>query len=543
MTGQTRLLPLLRVVVCCVAAFAAFAATVTAAYAANPLGGRRGLAIGIQAEAPPPRNTGYALILNMQAYPASLPPLPGLSKDLEHARAIARGFGVAEANMKVVGGAAMNAATLLEELAGLARNSVGDEEILIHFSGYGTSACNGVAREPALLMADGSALLESQFDAQLGELADKVRRVIAFVDVGRGLPDPAEPGVAEGKLISKFRSETGECAQAGKSRGLALGKDPLVNGNLVKLSGVIPGEPAFDSAESGGLASHAWAQCMVGGALDSDASSGISVHELQACAAAGQRDLIAALTTPQLQAVQSEPPPEVELTETQVAATVQGNAEMVIADAVTESIDPQRMDSQPSGPDPLAALEDIHANRDARRQVTLKPSQPAYRIGKDYVQFDIYSSHAGHVYLLMLGSDGKTFDLLFPNRKDADNRIEAGATLQLPRASWRVKPGGPAGVNHVLALVSDAPRDFSGLELRSAGPFSLVATTLANTRGLRLLSENAVQTPSCKQRARTRSLFIEDAEATPAPKATEMPADPACSSSYGAALVGIEEID
>ena len=444
--------------------------------------------------------------------------------------------------MKVVGGAAMNAATLLEELAALTRNSVGDEEILIHFSGYGTSACNGVAREPALLMADGSALLESQFDAQLGELAGKVRRVIAFVDVARGLPDPAEPGVADGKLISKFRSETGECAQSSKSRGLALGKDPLVNGNLVKLSGVMPGEPAFDSAESGGLASHAWAQCMAGGALDSDASSGISVHELQACAAAGQRDLIAAhatsYVTSQPQTAQSEPPQEAVL-----AATVQGNAEMVIADAVTESIDPQRIDSQPSGPDPLAALEDIHANRDARRQVTLKPSQPAYRIGKDYVQFDIHSSHAGHVYLLMLGSDGKTFDLLFPNRKDADNRIEAGATLQLPRASWRVKPGGPAGVNHVLALVSDAPRDFSGLELRSAGPFSLVATTLANTRGLRLLSENAAQTPSCKQRARTRSLFIEDAEATSAPKATEMPADPACSSSYGAALVGIEEID
>lgn len=535
MTGQTRFFPFLRVVVCCAAAFAA---TVTAADAANSLGGRRGLAIGVQAEAPPPRNTGYALILNMQAYPAPLPALPGLSKDLEHARAIARGFGVAETNMKVVGGAAMNAATLLEELAALARNSVGDEEILIHFSGYGTSACNGVVREPALLMADGSELLELQFDAQLGELADKVRRVIAFVDLGRGLPDPAEPGVAEGKLISKFRSETGECAQASKSRGLALGKDPLVNGNLVKLSGVMPGEPAFDSGESGGLASHAWAQCMVGGALDSDASSGISVHELQACAAAGQRDLIAALATPQLQAARNEPPPAAELTETQLAATVQGNAEMVIADALTERIDPQR-----SGPDPLEALQDIHANRDARRQVTLNPSQPAYRIGKDYVQFDIYSSHAGHVYLLMLGSDGKTFDLLFPNRKDADNRIEAGTTLQLPRASWRVKPGGPAGVNHVLALVSDAPRDFSGLELRSAGPFSLVATTLSNTRGLRLLSENAAQTPSCKQRARTRSLFIEDAEATPAPKATEMPADPACSSSYGAALVGIEEID
>jgi hypothetical protein len=217
---------------------------------------------------------------------------------------------------------------------------------------------------------------------------------------------------------------------------------------------------------------------------------------------------------------------------------------MVITEAATERIDLQR-----SGPDPLAALQDIHANRDARRQVSLQPSQSAYRIGKDYVQFDIRSSHAGHVYLLMLGSDGQTFDLLFPNRKDAENRIEAGETLQLPRASWRLKPGGPAGINHVLALVSDAPRDFSGLALRSAGPFSLAETTLANTRGLRMMSENPAQTPGCQERARTRTLFIADAEAesvvasTAVLQATEKPADSVCSSSYGAALVEIQEVD
>lgn len=534
MADKSRFPSFLSVLVCCVLVFAA--TSVAGDASADPirqLSARRGLAIGTQAEEPLPRNTGYALILNMQAYPASLPPLPGLSKDLEHARSIARGFGVTEANMKMVGSAGMSAAMLLEELAALSRNSAGDEEILIHFSGYGTSACNGVAREPALLMADGSALLESQFDAQLGELADKVRRVIAFVDVGRGLPDPAAPVMTEGLLVSKFWSETGECAQAGKSRGLALGKDPLVNGNLVKLSGVMAGEAAFDSAETGGLASNAWAQCMSGGALDSDASSGISVHELQACAAGRQRELIAALATSQSLVRQSKQPPETEL-----AATLQGNAEMVIAEALTEYNDRQH-----SGLNPLAALQDIHANRDSRRQVTLKPSQPAYRIGKDYVQFDIHSSHAGHVYLLMLGSDGKTFDLLFPNSKDTDNQIEAGATLQLPRASWRVRPGGPAGVNHVLVLVSDSLRDFSGLELRSAGPFSLVAATLENSRGLRLMSERAAQSPGCQQRAQTRSLFIEDAEATPAPIVSEKLADPECSNSYGAALVGIEEID
>ena len=536
MTGVTRFLPFLRVTTCFSAALVAFVAV---ADVAAQSGAQRGLAIGVQTEAPAPRSAGYALILNMQTYPATIPALPGLGRDLEHARVIARGFGVAESNIKVVGGAGMNAAMLLDELTAMSRRSVGDEEILIHFSGYGTTACNGTVREPALLMADGNALPESAFDEQLLQLAGKVRRVIAFVDVGRGLPDQDTPGVSVGALVSKFRPDDGDCIETGKVRGLAVGKDPLVNGNLVKLSGVMPGEPAFDSAESGGLASYAWALCMAGGALDSDASSGISVHELQACAASEQRQLIATLAPSKQQNEYSEPQPEAEL-----AAMLQGNADMVITEAATERIDLQR-----SGPDPLAALQDIHANRDARRQVSLQPSQPAYRIGKEYVQFDIRSSHAGHVYLLMLGSDGQTFDLLFPNRKDAENRIEAGETLQLPRASWRLKPGGPAGINHVLALVSDAPRDFSGLALRSAGPFSLAETTLANTRGLRMMSENPAQTPGCQERARTRTLFIADSEAEPVVASTAVqqetakPADSVCSSSYGAALVEIKEVD
>jgi hypothetical protein len=525
MIRVTRFFPSLRVMLCLGAAFLSAAPAVQAA---SQHGARRGLAIGVQAEAPQPRISGYALILNMRADPAKHPLLPGLSRDVEHARAIAAGFGVAEANMKVFDTPEMSAAALLEVLSEMAARAAGDEEILIHFSGYGTTACNGVVREPALLMADGSALLESQFDAQLGELAARVRRVIAFIDIGRGEP---ETDASAGVLVSKYRISAGECPQTGKSRGLALGKDPLVNGNVVKLSGVSPGEAAFDSAESGGLASLAWAQCMTGAAQDSDASSGISVHELQACASRTQRDLVALLTE-----AQAAPVPE--SAEPVAAGSLQGNAEMVIADAVPDQIDANR-----SGPDPLAALQDILANRDVRRDVSLKPGQDAYRIGKDYVQFEIRSSHAGHVYLLMLGSDGKTFDLLFPNRKDADNRIDAGASLQLPRPSWRLKPGGPAGVNHVLVLVSDTPRDFSGLELRSAGPFSLVATTLANTRGLRMMSEAAPQAPNCRAQTRSRSLFIEDAEDVAAPKTAEKPADPACSSSYGAALIEIKEIE
>ena len=58
------------------------------------------------------------------------------------------------------------------------------------------------------------------------------------------------------------------------------------------------------------------------------------------------------------------------------------------------------------------------------------------RIGRDQLQLSVTSSHAGHVYLLMLGSDRKSFYLLFPNGLDGDNRIQAGKPLALPRPDW-----------------------------------------------------------------------------------------------------------
>ena len=42
------------------------------------------------------------------------------------------------------------------------------------------------------------------------------------------------------------------------------------------------------------------------------------------------------------------------------------------------------------------------------------------------------SSHDGYVYLVMLGSDRRSFHLLFPNGLDRDNAPNAGSPLVLP---------------------------------------------------------------------------------------------------------------
>ena len=62
----------------------------------------------------------------------------------------------------------------------------------------------------------------------------------------------------------------------------------------------------------------------------------------------------------------------------------------------------------------------------------------------------------------MVGSDGKTLrHAVSRTGSTATTQVEAGQTLRLPRPNWMVKAGGPAGKNHLLAIVADAPRDFS----------------------------------------------------------------------------------
>jgi len=57
---------------------------------------------------------------------------------------------------------------------------------------------------------------------------------------------------------------------------------------------------------------------------------------------------------------------------------------------------------------------------------------------------------------------------LFPNRLDANNRIEAGTELTLPRPSWNITAGGPPGVNQIVVMVSRSPRDQSGTGIKTA---------------------------------------------------------------------------
>ncbi len=135
----------------------------------------------------------------------------------------------------------------------------------------------------------------------------------------------------------------------------------------------------------------------------------------------------------------------------------------------------------------LATLKDIEAQRNPRRKVEVTLSKPTMKIGKDALELTVRSSHDGYVYLVMLGSDAKSFYVLFPNGLDAENKIKANQTLRLPRPDWKLMAQGPAGTNQLLVVVSDTPRDIMALRQlpsTSAAPFTFSLNDLPGREAL-----------------------------------------------------------
>lgn len=135
----------------------------------------------------------------------------------------------------------------------------------------------------------------------------------------------------------------------------------------------------------------------------------------------------------------------------------------------------------------LATLQDIEQQRNPRRVVEVKVSKPAMKIGKDSLDLSIKSSHDGFIYMILLGSDSKSFYVLYPNGLDKNNSIKAGQTVRVPRPDWEVKAAGPVGTNNLLVMVSDSPRKLNTLtmaEPTASEPFTYALNDIGGRTAL-----------------------------------------------------------
>lgn len=458
----------------------------------------------------------------------------------------------------------------------------------------------------SLVTIDGYGYMDTEMSAQMKQLSARAKKVVMFIDSchsGSVTTRSLSASLPEG-WVAKTGTGKDNCAVPTNvlTRSLAAGQNTSGSGagNFVYIAAARADEISFDMPGKGGVATQGWLNCMRGQAEDKDGSGGISASELSQCAqghidttlqgASGVRpphvtlngnsgmvlsyleEAPPAAPSVQSPAVSAAPAPVTVASPapvkpvasaplpTAVAPTPnkpasQASTASPVAPAPTPALAKPPMpvttaapvkpaapaapvvanvaaDTAPQAnaprPHPAAAtLSDIFANRDDRKQVTFSTAQPRLKIDADKLDMTVQSREGGYLYVLMAGSDGETFDLLFPNQLDPNNKIAAGESLRLPRRGWQVVAGGPVGKNTLLAMVTDAPRDFSQLNTTKVGPFSVAKVNQNSAHTLQLLSNRATagQSQAC-QDSRKRTLRIE----------------PACSNSYGAALLQIEEV-
>lgn len=412
----------------------------------------------------------HALIMTISAYQGGVPPLHGVAHDGESARSIARSMGVKDANMRHYRDGELTLAGMQRAFDELQERVADGDQVFIYFSGHGGRQLVRVPGErcaESLITVEGMGFIDVELESRLKRLAAKAQKLVVLLDAchSGGATQRSIRG-KKPEFAAKFFARSGpdECERPinvlTRSLGAASRSAGSGAGNYVYIAAARDNEVSLDMPAKGGVATQAWRDCINGAASDRDGSGGLSAAEIQACA----QDKINA----QLQGIKGFLPHHV---------TVAGNPNAVLSF-------PER--NVPVKTSAYNALLDIYNSRDDRRSVSLQSAKSAFRIGKDDVDFSLTSSHAGYAYLLMVGSDGKSFDMLFPNQLDSANAVEAGQTLRLPRPNWQIKAGGPAGRNHLLAIVADSPREFAKIGMQPAGPFSMLAASADASRNLQV---------------------------------------------------------
>ena len=442
-----------------------------------------------------PKASKHALIIAVESITAAGVPArrwSGVIDDLIGARLIASRLGIPAANQVEVSQVGATVGTLNSEIANLNERVQPGDQVLVYFSGPGTHVVEDGACVPAWTMPDGKSmsaatLVRSMRPALLN--ADKVLFVsdAAYVQVAKDdasrkvVPSACRPGAAAGDMtVVATAVAAGISAQ-----------------NIVALQST-GNEQGVDIAHGGSVFMQSLTDCFLGDAVDLDQSASISIAEIGACANRRGRN-----------------GPLVSITGNAGWSPIVGVASKLSA----------------TGPGattlPRAAIDDVVAQRDGRIDVTLSATPSTLRIGRDWLDLDVTSKHAGFVYLVLLGSDGQSFYLLFPNDLDHDNRIAAGETLRLPRPTWRVQGQGPPGRDTVLAIVAEAERDLAPFAAHKQGPFSTALTDVEGRAQLQWLLG--------------RSGLGATSECVDAGKRRNLAAVQVCSDAFGAAVVEVME--
>lgn len=379
----------------------------------------------------------HALIMTIGTYSKADANLPGIEIDAGNAVRIAEAMGVPRSNVLRLNDRQLSAAGIRDALAGLGKRVGRGDGVFVYYSGHGTQTASAAGKcSEGLLAYDMQVYPDSELEQALGELSSKAGQLVMMNDscFSGGAAVKALPLAGRKAKFYRLASATADY-QCGHALNMKFHKNivPVAaerGANMLYVAAAADTEIAH-ATSAGSAATTAWIDCLRQASSDRDRSGGFSGTELRACA----------------QQVLDQQRFDQHI-------VLEGNAQLPLAYVGSGA------DAKPALVDAAAALQAIRSGASPAVAVSLKASMHRMRIGQDELDFEVRTQQAGYLSVLHVGSDGKTFDLLFPNELDANNHIAAGGSVRLPRPSWRAKAGGPAGTSWLMAVVSEKPRDF-----------------------------------------------------------------------------------
>jgi Caspase domain/Domain of unknown function (DUF4384) len=382
------------------------------------------------------------------------PALPGVVLDRASARAMYQRLGF-KGPLRELADAELDLAGMRSALDRLVNDTQPGDRVFLYFSGHGTSSAaaapssNGARCEQALLAQDAQPLSGSEIARSLQALNLKAGQVVMVVDAchAGGVAQGAAlrggvPGLAAG-YSPKFAAPAGAsaadaCAQP--SNLFASAAPPKRRGavnlerNFVYLAAAREDEVAFDDAGRGGVATQALLRCLAQPAFTNNPLA--AYDDLRDCA---QQDVARSLPDDPRFGVQH--------------LVMVGNEALAVHPLVDVLIDPS---ADVAGAEaPAAALQRAASGADARWRVSAVPTSTSLQIGRDALALSVTSERDGYLYVVHAGSDGRSLDLIYPQRAGDPNALRAGARFDVPR-QWRSR--GPSGTDRLMVLVAETPQ-------------------------------------------------------------------------------------
>ena len=472
--------------------------------------------IGFSALAQSSGGTGrYALIVGIGEYLRDEKPLQGVKHDIVSARKMAEQMQVKGENITVLKDSEATKSAIISALRSLRDKTQYGDRVFIYFSGHGTQIQEAQSCEQALVTYDKQAISKRELAQISNQISKKADKLIVMLDscFAGGVLSTRSADIQESQSLTEkyLVSEKGgsKCSEpVNFTRGLLAQVERLgVNAeNFIEIAAAKPDEVSWDNALSGGVATTAVRDCLMDGTIDRNRSGAIDLEEIRACAQRkmdrsmerakstgrfpstiqvfGNKNIIVNPTQ-----VVVAPPPAPPSTPP-LPPRPPDSAPQPAPPSQPDAIPPKPPEPEPAAEGPVgsvATLQDVFNQRDPRRKLEVKVPKKL-TIGKqgDFT-FSVSSSVGGYAYVMLLGSDEKSFYLLFPNKIDGNNKIKANTVYQFPTKGWDMTPGGPPGMNHILFVLSQAPFDqrvFVSTEEAGIGPFSYTVSDAASRKRL-----------------------------------------------------------